>query len=48
MKDDHALGSPKISAESNNRITWRCASKFFHEIFLVQKKQAFEAVLLIR
>lgn len=44
MKKDQALGSPKISAESDNRIIWRCASELFNEIFVVQKKQPFETV----
>ena len=42
MKNDQALGSPKVSAESDNRITWRCAIKLSNEIFVVAKKQAFE------
>ena len=44
MKYDEPLRMAKINAESDNRLTWRCASKLRNDIFAVQSKQVCEPV----
>ena len=39
MKYDEALRLARINAESDDRMTWRCASKLHNYIFAVQSKQ---------
>ena len=44
MRYDEALRLAKISAESDDRMICRCASKLRNDIFAVQSKQICESV----
>ena len=44
MKCDEALRLAKINAESDDRMTWSCASKLRNDIFAVQNKQISQVI----